>query len=150
VATTETIDQQQPERPGRKAPAAGPTARRVRVQIRRIGPLSVLKISLIFYFCIMLVALLGFAILFSILDSIGVLEPVETLLAELGFGTTVGGGEGAQAVFEIDFGYMMRTLFLIGLISTALWAAFTVFLTFLYNLIADLVGGLEVTLLERR
>jgi hypothetical protein len=110
----------------------------------------VLKVSLIFYFCLMLVALIGFAILFSILDSIGVLDPIETLLGELGFGTTVGGGQSARAVFEIDFGYLMRTLFLIGLISTALWAAFTVFLSFLYNLISDLVGGIEVTLLERR
>ena len=148
MATTETIDQQQPDR---KASAPGrPTQRRVRVQIRRIGPWSILRVSLIFYFCIMLVMLLGFAILFSILDSIGVLEPLETLLGELGFGSTVGGGEGAQPVFEIDFGYLMRTLFLIGLISTALWSAFTVFLTFLYNLIADLVGGIELTLLERR
>ena len=146
MATTETIQPKQRPAPGKK----GPAGRRVRVQIRRVGPLSVLKISLIFYFCIMLVALVGFAILFSILDSIGVLEPVETLLGELGFGRTVGGGEEARAVFQIDFGYLMRTLFLIGLVSTAFWAVFTVFLTFLYNLIADLVGGIEVTLIERR
>ncbi|MDQ4005987.1 MAG: DUF3566 domain-containing protein [Actinomycetota bacterium] len=146
MATTETIEPQRKPATGKK----GPTARRVRVQIRRVGPLSVLKFSLIFYFCLMLVALVGFAILFSILDSIGVLEPVETLLGELGFGTTVGAGEQARAEFRIDFGYLMRTLFLIGLISTAFWAVFTVFLTFLYNLIADLVGGIELTLLERR
>ncbi len=142
--------EQEPKQERSGAGPKRPVARRVRVQIRRVAPWSVLKVSIIFYFCLMLVALLGFAILFSVLDSIGVLEPVETLLAELGFGTTVGGGEGARAVFEIDFGYVMRTMFLIGLISTALWAAFTVFMTFLYNLIADLVGGIEVTLLERR
>jgi hypothetical protein len=44
----------------------------------------------------------------------------------------------------------MRILFLVGLVSTALWAAFTMFLAFLYNLIADLLGGVEVTLIERR
>ena len=146
MATTEKLEPKQRPKPQRK----GPAGRRVRVQIRRVSPLSVLKLSLIFYFCLMLVALVGFAILFSILDSIGVLEPVETLLGELGFGTTIGAGEAARADFQFDFGYLMRTLFLIGLISTAFWAVFTVFLTFLYNLIADLVGGIEVTLIERR
>ena len=149
MATTETIDQQQPER--KASPPGRPTPRRVRVQIRRISPWSVLRVSLIFYFCLMLVMLLGFAILFSILDSIGVIDPIEELLGGLSFGTQVPGPEpGARVVFEFDFGYIMRTMFLIGLISTAFWAAFTVFMTFLYNLIADLVGGIEVTLLERR
>jgi hypothetical protein len=147
VATTEAIQPKQKPPAGKKQP----TARRVRVQIRRVSPWSVLKFSLIFYFCLLLVGLAGFAILFSILDSIGVLDPIEGLAADLAFGTQVPGPEpGARVEFEIDFGYVMRTLFLIGLISTAFWAAFTVFLTFLYNLIADLVGGIEVTLIERR
>ena len=143
-----TVEKEPQQRPG--AGTKRPTVRRVRVQIRKVGPWSVLKVSIIFYFCLMLVILLGFAILFSVLDSIGLLEPLESILGDLGFGTQVGSGEEARAVFELDFGYLMRTMFLIGLISTALWAAFTVFMTFLYNLIADLVGGIEVTLLERR
>jgi hypothetical protein len=52
--------------------------------------------------------------------------------------------------FEVDFWYLFRMMFLIGLFSTVLWAAFTMFVTFLYNLISDLVGGIEVTLVERR
>jgi hypothetical protein len=36
------------------------------------------------------------------------------------------------------------------MVSTALWAAFTVFVAFLYNLIADLLGGIEVSLVEKR
>lgn len=146
ATTVEKEPKQQPPGQGPKRP----TARRVRVQVRRVSPLSVLKVSIIFYFCLMLVMLLGFAILFSVMDSIGLLEPLESLLEDSGFGEQVGSGEEARAVFEIDFGYLLRTLFLIGLISTAVWAAFTVFMTLLYNLIADLVGGIELTLLERR
>jgi hypothetical protein len=127
-----------------------PGPRRIRVQVRRVNPWSVLKISLIFYACLLVVVLVGVAILFMILDSIGVLEPVESLIGDFGFGKTVGQRGEAEAVFEIDFGWVMRTLFLIGAISFAVWSAFTMFMALLYNLIADLVGGVEMTLVERR
>ncbi|HZB02903.1 MAG TPA: DUF3566 domain-containing protein [Actinomycetota bacterium] len=129
----------------RDAPASGGGAvsRRVRVAIRKISPWSVLKVSLVFYFCMMLVILVGFAILYSVLSAAGILDSVAELLTGVGFGDPEGN-------FEFDTGYIFRTLLLIGLVSTGLWAAFTVFLAFLYNLIADLLGGIEVTLVEKR
>lgn len=129
---------------------SGPGPRRIRVQVRKVNPWSILKISLIFYACLLVVVLVGVAILFMILDAIGVLEPVESFIGDFGFGTTVGQRGEAEAVFEIDFGWVMRTLFLIGAISFVLWSAFTMFMALLYNLIADLVGGVEMTLVERR
>lgn len=128
-----------PTTPG--APRGG--QRRVRVQIRKVNPWSVLRFSLLFYFCLMLVALLGLAILWGILSAAGVLDSVAELLTDVGFGDR-------QGNFQFDTGYIFRTLFLIGLISTILWAAFTLVVAFLYNLIADLVGGIEVTMIERR
>ena len=118
-------------------------SRRVRVAIRKISPWSVLKVSLVFYFCMMLVILVGFAILYSVLSAAGIVDSVAELLTGVGFGDPEGN-------FEFDTGYLFRTLLLIGLVSTGLWAAFTVFLAFLYNLIADLLGGIEVTLVEKR
>lgn len=138
MATTSTPQRTQPQQGVRR-----PTARKVRVVIRRINPWSVLKMSLLFYFCLMLVVLVGLGILYGVLDSLGILDTTEDLLSELGFGEGTGG-------FEFNAGYIFRTLLLIGLISTGLWAALTVFVAFLYNLIADLVGGIEVTLTERR
>jgi hypothetical protein len=124
-------------------PGARPAPRRVRVAVRRISPLSVLKVSLVFYFCMMLVILVGFGILFVVLSSAGVLDSTAELLTGVGFGDVEGR-------FEFNTGYIFRTLTLIGLVSTGLWAAFTIFLVFLYNLIADLLGGIEVTLVEKR
>ena len=138
MATTSTPQRTQPQQGVRR-----PTARKVRVVIRRINPWSVLKMSLLFYFCLMLVVLVGLGILYGVLDSLGILDTTEELLSELGFGEGTAG-------FEFNAGYIFRTLLLIGLISTGLWAALTVFVAFLYNLIADLVGGIEVTLTERR
>lgn len=136
METMETVD--------RSPMGTGPTApRKVRVVIRRVSPWSVLKFSLLLYFCIMLVVLIGTAILYAVLSSAGILDSFADLLTGVGFGDQ-------QGNFEFDAGYIFRTLTLVGVISTALWAAFTVFLAFLYNLIADLVGGIEVTLVERR
>ncbi|MGH2712259.1 MAG: DUF3566 domain-containing protein [Actinomycetota bacterium] len=143
MATLETIDKDSTGKPT-------PGPRRIRVQIRRINPWSVLKFSLIFYVCLLAVVLVGMVILFSILSSLGVIDSLEGVFGEFGFGTTIGEGEASRAVFEIDAGWVFRTFFLIGAISTVLWAVFTMFMTFLYNLIADLVGGVEVTLVERR
>ncbi|HEX2030974.1 MAG TPA: DUF3566 domain-containing protein [Actinomycetota bacterium] len=123
--------------------ARRPGGRRVRVVIRRVNPWSVLKFSLLFYLCVMLVVLLGLVILYAVLSSLGVVDAIEDLAGSLALGDR-------QGNFQINGGYLFRTAFLIGLISTALWAAVTVFLAFLYNLIADLVGGIEVTLAERR
>jgi ABC-type amino acid transport system permease subunit len=136
MATLETV-----ERPARGGPRPGP--RRVRVEIRRVSPWSVLKFSLLFYFCLMLVILVGVGILYVVLSAAGILDSLADLLTGVGFGDTEG-------TFEFDTGYIFRTLFLVGLISTVLWAAFTVFVAFLYNLLADLVGGIEITLVERR
>jgi Transmembrane domain of unknown function (DUF3566) len=135
MATTSTPERTEPQ-PGVRRP----TTRRVRVVIRRVNPWSVLKFSLLFYFCLMLVVLLGLGILYAVLNSLGIIDTTEQLLSEVGF----------PQDFQINAGYIFRTLFLIGLISTALWAALTVFVAFLYNLISDLVGGIEVTLTERR
>lgn len=90
----------------------------------------------------MLIILIGAGILYGVLDGLGLVDSLEDLLTGLGFG----GPEG----FTFSLGGIYRTLFLVGIVSVVLWSALTVFVAFLYNLIADLVGGIEVTLSERR
>ena len=41
-------------------------------------------------------------------------------------------------------------LFLLGCVFTVVWSVINVFIAFLYNLISDIVGGIEVTLAEKR
>lgn len=116
--------------------------RRIRVAVQRVGPWSIFKLALLFYLCLMLVVVIGLALLYMFLDAVGVLDSVADLLTGLGFGDEAG--------FEINGGFLFRMIFLIGLISVVLWSAFSVLVAFLYNLIADLVGGIEVTLRERQ
>jgi hypothetical protein len=117
-----------------------PGARRIRVGIRRISPWSVLKFSLIFYFCVMLVVLFGLAILYGLLGALGVLDSLAQLLGDVWTG-----GD-----FEFHGFAIFRTLFLVGFITVVIGSALTVFIAVLYNLISDLIGGIEVTLVERR
>jgi hypothetical protein len=132
-----TIEARSETTPGTRRPGS----RRIRVGIRRISPWSVLKFSLIFYFCVMLVVLFGLAILYMLLGALGVLDSLAQLLEGVGFG----GGN-----FEFHGFAIFRTLFLIGFLTVVIGSALSVFIAVLYNLISDLVGGIEVTLVERR
>jgi Transmembrane domain of unknown function (DUF3566) len=117
-------------------------ARRARVVVRRIDPWSVLKFSLLFYFCLMLVFLLAFVILYWILAVTGVLDSIANVLSDVGFGGTPG--------FEFNGYWIFSRLFLIGLAGVVVWSLVNMLVAVLYNLVSDVVGGVQVTLSERR
>ena len=125
--------------PARSRQQAAPAPRVVRrnVTIRRVNPWSVLKLSVIFYFCVLLVAMLGLAVLWAVVIRLGLIEALQDLLVKVGL-----------ELVRIDGGNMARVLFLVGLVNVVLWSAINVFMAFLYNLISDLVGGLGVTITE--
>lgn len=114
--------------------------RQTRVVIRKLGPWSVFKFSLLFYFCIMLVVLLALGMLYSVLGAAGALDSVTKLARELF----------SDKTFEIHGDWIFTRLTLIGIAMVFVWSLINVFVAFLYNLISDVVGGVEVTLAERR
>lgn len=127
---------------GRRA-AGGATAagrRHARVVIRKVGPWSVFKVSLIFYACLMLVVLGAGVILYAMLGAIGALDSTTRLVRDLF----------SDQTFEINGRWLFTRALGIGLLMVVVWSLINVFVAFLYNLIADLVGGIEVTLAERR
>ncbi|HEU4480315.1 MAG TPA: DUF3566 domain-containing protein, partial [Actinomycetota bacterium] len=62
-------------RPAKRRGRAAP--RRVKRTIKHIDPLSVLKLSLVYYTCFLIIWLLGVAVLFSMLESFGLFEAIE-------------------------------------------------------------------------
>lgn len=126
--------------------------RRTRVEVRRVGPFSVLKFSLIFYFCVFLVIYLALAIIWAVLSASGVIDSLEVLLGSI-FPPASPTGEistrGAPPI-EIDSGALFTWLFVAGCIGVAVWSVINVFIAVMYNLISDIVGGIEVTLADRR
>jgi hypothetical protein len=127
-----------PRRPAR--------ARRTRVVIRKVGPLSVLKFSLIFYFCVMLILYVALAIIYGLLGAVGAIDETERIL-----GLLFSNGAGNEQVpLVIDGGKVFLWLFVGGCVNVVVWSLVNVFVVFLYNLISDLVGGVDVTLAEKR
>ncbi len=119
-----------------------PPVRRTRVVLKKVGPWSVFKFSLLYYFCVMVVVLLALTILYNLMGALGALDSISELMEGLGFGKQTG--------FRINGGWLFTRVFAIGAVMVVFWSLVKMFLIFLYNLISELVGGVEVTLTERK
>lgn len=119
-----------------------PAARRVKRTVRHIDPLSVLKLSLIYYACFLVLWLLFVAAIYSLLMNMGVFDAIESFAR--GSVLLEKGEELGISLWVVE-----RWAFLVGLTLGVIAALVNAFLSFLYNLAADLVGGVELTFLER-
>ncbi len=139
------VSEVQPE----PAPALAPEVRaktpqrRTRVTIRRVGPLSVLKFSVIFYFCVMVAVFLGLVFLYMIMQAVGVIDTIEEWVTKI-FPAQDG------STFHIQPGYLLPRVFLLGCGMVVVWSLINLMVAFLYNLISDVVGGVEITLAEKK
>ncbi|CAN5736430.1 hypothetical protein BH24ACT14_BH24ACT14_01430 [soil metagenome] len=121
----------------RMQPTPASRAVRHRTTVRKIDPWSVLKLSLIFYLCVLLVVMLGLTVFWAVVIRLGLIEALQELLGKVGL-----------ELVRINGVNIARVIFLIGLVNVVLWSGINVFMSFLYNLISDLVGGLRVTLAD--
>ena len=131
--------------PSRARPTVRPVGRRTRVVVRKVGPWSVLKFSLLFYLCVMLIVYFALMIIYGLLGAVGAIDSASRLL---GYVFATGNATGPQAV-KIRFGEVFTWLLVIGVANVVLWSVVNVFVVFLYNLISDVVGGVEVTLAQK-
>jgi hypothetical protein len=127
--------------PRRALEAAG--AKRVRMVVKRVDPLSVLKVSLIFYLCMVLVFDAVALVVYWSLSALGALSSVTELLSSLGFGDPKTG-------FQIDGMWLLTWLVVLSGGAVLLWSVVTTLFALLYNLVSDLVGGVSFTLAEKR
>jgi Transmembrane domain of unknown function (DUF3566) len=163
TAATTATEERVPEPPWPSTVVRAPAAtrlprrgiRRTRVEVRRVGPFSVLKFSLIFYFCVFLVLYLALAIIWAILSASGVIDSLEQLLGTIfpsgtGISPTGEVSTGGAPPIQIDTGQVFTWLFFAGCVGVVIWSVINVFIAVMYNLISDIVGGVEVTLADRR
>lgn len=113
-------------------------SRIVRRTLRRIDPWSVLKFSLLFYFSVMLVFLFAAMILYLAAAAAGIVENIENFIQGVGW-----------PAFELRPLTLFRIGLLLGIAQVIIWSAINVFVAFLYNLVADVVGGIQLTMSER-
>lgn len=126
------------ERAARAVRARGP--RRARLQLRHINPWTVLKFSCVLSIALFFVWLIVVGVLFGVLDGAGVIGKINDAY------TTVQGGNAQPPVrASVVFGGAA----IVGVVNIVLFVALTTIGSVVYNLCADLVGGIEITLSER-
>ena len=129
---------------GRPAKGRNRGPRRARLQLRHIDTWSALKISLVLSIALFFIWMVAVGILYGVLSGLGVFDTLNDLFGQLG---TASSGEGGGTV--ITPGIVFGGAAVIGAINIVLMTALATVAAFIYNLCADLVGGLEVTLAER-
>ncbi|RKR89264.1 transmembrane protein DUF3566 [Micromonospora pisi] len=125
--------------------AASRGPRRARLNLKRIDPWSVMKFSFAVSLVLFVVVIVATSVLYLALDAMGVFESVNSSLADL---INAGGGQSDNA-FTITAKGVILSSALIGLVNVVLFTALATLGAFVYNVCADLVGGIELTLAER-
>jgi Transmembrane domain of unknown function (DUF3566) len=130
----------------RPRPAATPRGpRRARLNVKRIDPWSVMKFSFAVSLVLFVVVIVAASVLYLALDTMGVFTSINSTIAEL---VDAGGGETGDT-FRITARGVIGTAAVLGALNVLLFTSLATLGAFIYNVCADLVGGVEVTLAER-
>ncbi len=97
-----------------------------------------LKMSLIFYFCLWAILLTAGVILWSFAVTAGTVDNLENFIEELF----------ALEQFTFNAEQIFRVSALGGLVMVVAGSGFTVLMAVLFNLISDLTGGVRMTVVE--
>lgn len=116
---------------------------RASMQIRRIDPWSTLKVSLLLSVALFFVWMITVAFLYLVLGGMGVWAKLNSNVGDL-----LNNASGSSAEL-VSSGTIFGGAFLIGLVNIVLMTALVTIGAFVYNLITDLIGGIEVTLADR-
>ncbi|SCL15940.1 Transmembrane protein of unknown function [Micromonospora rhizosphaerae] len=125
--------------------AASRGPRRARLNLKRIDPWSVMKFAFAVSVVLFIVVVVATSVLYLALDAMGVFKSVNDSLTDL---VSAGGGQSADG-FRITAKGVILSSALMGLVNVVLFTALATLGAFVYNVCADLVGGIELTLAER-
>jgi hypothetical protein len=117
--------------------------RKARLQIRQVDPWSVMKLGFLLSLALGIVFVVAVAILWSLLDSGGVFDSINKVVADVANDQTDFTVQGSLA-----FRRVMGVTLVLAVVQVVLITALATLAAFLYNLAAGLVGGLDVTLVE--
>jgi hypothetical protein len=126
----------------RRVTVRGP--RRAKLVLRRVDPWSVLKFSILFSVALLIIWVVAVSSLFTLLRTMHVFDNINSVLASATSDPTSKG-------IHIDPTSAQVTHWaeIIGAVNALLFTALATLGAFAYNLVAMLVGGIEVTLAER-
>lgn len=125
-----------------RRPGRGP--RRASLQVKRVDPWSVLKLSFALSIALFFVWLVAVGVLYGVLDGMGVWDKLNGTYNEFAQNTSAGGSGPL-----ITAGRVFGIAAVIGAINIVLFTALATVGAFVYNISSDIAGGLEMTLAER-
>ena len=117
------------------------TVNRVRRIIRKIDPWTVLKVTFVLNFIVALTMVLGFSILWVLLVNAGVPQGLEDIARRLAL-------LDADASLVGNVEPLFSSVVFLAIVYLLTQTALATIGAFFYNLVSDLVGGIEVVVLE--
>jgi Transmembrane domain of unknown function (DUF3566) len=123
---------------GKAYPAKLPAVRRYRQTIKKVDLWTVLKISICFYLTALIVFLCAAAMLWWIASAIGFVGQIEDFVGEL---------MNSEDTKFLSW-TVLRATTLVGMVGVCLMVVTTVLAAAFYNLFSELIGGIEVTVVE--
>lgn len=111
--------------------------RRTTRTIRYIDPWSVLRVSALFHLVLYLILLITGVLLWNVANTTGTVDNVERFMESFGWET-----------FEFDGGEIFSQAWILGLFLVVGLTGLAVLVAVTFNLIADVVGGVRVTVVE--
>jgi predicted lipid-binding transport protein (Tim44 family) len=113
-------------------------ARRVRRVVRKIDTWTVAKIAAVFHLCMALVSVVAGVILWNAADSAGFVAKLDKSVRS----------NFQLSSFQIHGGVMFRGAVVGALLLALLFTVLTTVAALLYNLLSDVVGGVQIWVLE--
>ena len=120
-----------------KSLTPAPRVRRVTRVVRDIDPCSVFKVTLVFHLALYVMVLISSILIWNVANATGTVDNVERFMESFGWDT-----------FRFDGGQIFHNLWILGLFFVFLLTGLAVVMAAVFNLIADLVGGVRVSVLE--
>jgi Transmembrane domain of unknown function (DUF3566) len=128
--------------------ASGKSPRKAQLQLSRLEPWSVMKFSFVMSLVCFVVLLVAVVILYMVLSVLGVFDAISDTVNSLNNNEAGSSTDVVDAASWFSFARVFGYTVLVGALNVVLITALSTVGSFIYNLAADLVGGVEVTLKE--
>ncbi|MFG3525379.1 DUF3566 domain-containing protein [Streptomyces sp. NPDC047917] len=122
-----------------------PRTRKARLRVAKADPWSVMKVSFLLSIALGICTVVASAVLWMVMDAMGVFETVGGTISEA-TGSNEGNGFDLQSFLSLPRVLIFTSV--IAVIDVVLATALATLGSFIYNLSAGFVGGVELTLAE--